>query len=110
VVGEPTVQGVTEERKNVWFASFAQEYEVTKRTKLLSEIYLETADEPGTPNRLAADVGLEYKIREDLKVHGTIGKSLRERNQGGPDLRVYIGFEWDFDAPWKSKTDEAGKR
>lgn len=105
-IGEPRVNGVTEKRKNVWFASFAQEYEVTKRTKLLSEIYFETSDEPGRPNRLAADVGFEQKIREDFKIIGSIGKSLREGNQGGPELRVYVGLEWDFAAPWKSRTGE----
>ena len=110
IIGEPHIDGVTEKRKNVWFASFAQEYEVTKKTKLLSEIYFKTSDEPGKPNRLAADIGFEHKIREDFKLIGSIGKSLREGNQGGPELRVYIGFEWDFAAPWKSKKEETGKK
>jgi hypothetical protein len=30
-----------------------------------------------------------------------VGKSLREGNRGGPDLRAYAGFKWEFDAPWK---------
>ena len=88
-------------RRNVVFASFAQEYEVAKKTKLLSEIYWENSDLPGEPSRLAAGVGMEQKLRDNFKVHGTIGKSLRDGNRGGPSLRVYVGFEWDFDAPWK---------
>ena len=106
VIGEPLVDGVREKRKNVWFASFAQEYEITKKAKLLSEVYFETSDEPGRPNRLAANVGFEQKIREDFKLIGSIGKSLREANQGGPELRFYVGFEWDFAAPWKRETKE----
>jgi hypothetical protein len=110
IIGEPHLNGVTEKRKNVWFASFAQEYEITKKTKLLSELYFETSDEPGKSNRLAADVGFEHKVREDFKLIGSIGKSLREGNKGGPELRVYVGFEWDFAAPWKSKTDVTGNK
>jgi hypothetical protein len=109
VIGEPEVNGISEKRKNVWFTSFAQEYELTSKLKWLSEIYLETADEPSTPNRLAADAGFEYKIREEFKVHGTIGKSIRQGSQGGPDLRFYVGFEWDFDAPWKHETKDKEK-
>jgi hypothetical protein len=110
IIGEPEVNGVSEKRKNVWFTSFAQEYELTTKLKWLSEIYLETADEPGTSNRLAADAGFEYKIREDFKVHGTIGRSLRRGSEGGPDLRFYVGFEWDFDAPWKSREEKIEKK
>jgi hypothetical protein len=109
VIGEPEVDGVRQKRRNVWFASFAQEYELTEKLKWLSEIYLETPEEPGVPNRLAADAGLEYKVREDFKIHGTIGRSLREGDEGGPKLRFYVGFEWDFDAPWKHQEKEKQK-
>ena len=101
IVGEPRVDGITEARKNVWFVSTAQQWQVTSKTKLLSEIYLETSDEPGQPNRFAADVGFEHKLRDNLQVHATVGRSLREGARGGPDLRVYVGFVWEFDAPWK---------
>ena len=102
VVGEPRIGGIREPRRNVWFVSSAQEYQITPRTKLLDEVYLETGDRPGTASRFAADVGFEHKLRENFKVHATVGKSLRGDNRGGPGLRVYAGFEWDFDAPWKT--------
>jgi hypothetical protein len=109
IVGGPEVNGLREKRRNVWFTSFAQEIELTEKLRWLSEIYFETADEPGIANRLAADAGFEYKIREDFKVHGTIGRSLREDHEGGPKLRFYVGFEWDFDAPWKHEKKERPK-
>lgn len=101
IVGEPRVGGITEARKNVWFVSTAQFFELTPKTKLLSEIYLETSEEPGEPNRFAAGVGFEHKLRDNFKVHAMVGRSLREDSRGGPDLRVYVGFVWEFDAPWK---------
>jgi len=101
IIGEPVVDGIKEARKNVWFASLAQEYEVTDKTKLLAEIYFETSDEPGHANRLAFDVGFDHKIRENFTLLASIGSSLREAASGGPDLRVYVGIEWDFAAPWK---------
>ncbi len=101
IVGEPRVDGITQPRRNVWFVSTAQKWQVTPKTNLLSEIYLETADEPAQPNRFAANVGFEHKLRDNFKVHGTVGKSLRADARGGPDVRVYVGFVWEFDAPWK---------
>jgi hypothetical protein len=101
IVGEPTSGGVTQPRKNVWFASFAPQYKVSDKTKLLAEIYLETSDEPGQPNRFAADVGFEQEIAHNLTFQAAVGRSLREGARGGPDLRVYVGLHWVFDAPWK---------
>jgi hypothetical protein len=103
IIGEPHVNGVVEPRKNVWFVSSAQECKISEKTRLLSEIYLETAEEPGKPNRFAADVGFEQVFSEKFKVHGAVGRSLRE---GPSDLRIYVGFEWDFDAPWKREVKE----
>ena len=98
---DPEFGGVETTKDNVWFLSFAQEYQVGENTKLLSEIYWVTREEPGEPNRLAANIGFKHKLFKDLTVHGSIGKSLREANRGGPDLRAYFGFKYEFDAPWK---------
>src|SRR5688572_247879 len=101
-LSDPEFGGVETTKDNVWLLTFAQEYQVAKRTKLLSEIYYVTRDEPGAPNRLAANVGFKHRLFKDFTVHGSIGKSLREANRGGPDLRAYVGFKWEFDAPWRS--------
>lgn len=98
IVGQPD-SGSTAE--NVWFASLAQMYQVGKKTKLLSEVYMESRDEAGQPNRFAANVGFEREITPNLTFQAAIGKSLREASLGGPDLRVYVGLHWVFDAPWK---------
>ena len=98
---DPEFGGVETTKDNVWFLSFAQEYEVAENTRVLSEIYWVTREEPGEPNRLAANVGFKQKLFKDFTVHGSIGKSLREGNRGGPDIRAYLGFKYEFDAPWK---------
>ena len=73
---------------------------MARRTKLLSEIYYVTRDEPGNPNRLAANIGFKQKILNELAFHGSIGKSIREANRSGPDVCAYVGFKWELDAPW----------
>jgi outer membrane putative beta-barrel porin/alpha-amylase len=98
---DPEFGGVETTKDNVWFLSFAQEYQVTKNTTFLSEIYWVTREEPGEPNRLAANLGFKHKLFKDFTVHGSIGKSLRDANRGGPDLRAYFGFKYEFNAPWK---------
>lgn len=95
-VGEPEVNGVRIEKRDVWFAAFAQEYELSGKTSLLSEVYWKTNDEPRGPFRLAADVGFKRRISDNLWGHGAIGKSLREGNTGGPGLRVYLGVKYEF--------------
>lgn len=100
IVEEPSIGGVREERRNTWRASFAQEWEVTKRTKLLSEIYGKTSDEPGGADRLAAQIGFKHKLSCRLRAHGAVGTSLRDHAKGGPDLRAYLGMRLDFEAPW----------
>lgn len=85
--------------ENVWFLSFAQFYELAKRTSLLSEVYFETSEESRTSERLAANIGVEHELADHFKIHAAIGTSLRGHQQGGPDLRAYIGFKWEFDAP-----------
>lgn len=98
---DPEFGGVKSTKDNVWFLSFAQEYALCEGTKILSEIYWITREEPGEPNRLAANIGFRQNVFKDFSLHGSIGKSLREGNRGGPDLRAYVGFKYEFDAPWK---------
>ncbi len=63
---------------------------------LLSEIYWRNSAEPREPNCFAGDVGFKYHLIEHLDLHAAIGKSLRDANRGGPDLRVYAGIKLDF--------------
>ncbi len=105
IITEPTVGGVQESRDNVWLLSTAQEYELAKRFRLLSEMYWFSREEPGGLNTLAGQIGCEYHLRDGLNVHGAVGKSLREGNRGGPDLRAYLGVKWEFGAPWKTRKE-----
>jgi hypothetical protein len=100
---DPEFGGVTTEKDNVWLATVAQEYQVFKRTKLLSEIYFVSREEHGDHNRLAANIGFKHKILDNLSVHASVGKSIRDENRGGPDLRAYAGLKWEFGAPWRSR-------
>lgn len=95
-VGEPNVDGIRQKRDNVLFTAFAQEFEIDSKTKILSEIYWRNSDEPGDPDRFAFDVGFKYRLFPDLALHAAVGKSLREDNSGGPDLRVYAGMKIEF--------------
>jgi hypothetical protein len=102
-VTDPEFGGVTTSAENVWLLTFGQEYQVAKPTKLLSEIYFVSRGESGEPNRLAVNIGFKHKLRDGLTVHAAVGKSIREGNRGGPDLRVYAGLKWEFGAPWRSR-------
>jgi hypothetical protein len=105
LVPDAEISGINQPREDVWRASFAQEWQVAKRTKLLSEIYWRTSDEPGGDDRFAWNAGFKHKLRDNLSVHAAIGESLRDGNRGGPDLRVYAGIKWEFDAPWKKRNE-----
>lgn len=100
-VTNPEFGGVTTSTENVWLLTFGQEYQVAKRTKLLSELYFVSREEPGEPNRLAANIGFKYKLLDNLSVHAAVGKSIRKSNRGGPDVRIYVGSKWEFDLPWR---------
>jgi len=102
-VTDPEFGGVRQSTENVWLAACGQEWQVARRTKLLSELYFVSREEPGGPNRLAANLGFKHKLLDNLTVHAAVGKSVREGNRGGPDLRVYAGLKWEFDAPWKKR-------
>jgi hypothetical protein len=101
-LGTPRFNDGSVRRDRVWFASYSQGYQVTRKTKLLSEVYLETGEESGQPNRFAANVGFEQELTHDLIFQAAVARSLREDQRGGPDVRVYVGLHWTFDAPWKS--------
>lgn len=94
----PSLDGISTRQRNVWFASFAQEHHIAKRTILLLEIYWLNSADVGEPNRLAANIGFKQKITPQLTLHGSIGKSLRESNRGGPALRFHLGIKYEFDA------------
>lgn len=95
-VGEPVIDGLRQERRDVWFLAFAQEFKITEKTRLLSEIYWNGSDTPGEPSRFAGDVGFRYDLLEWLQLHGAAGKSLRDGNLGGPRLRLYAGLKLEF--------------
>lgn len=105
LVPDAEINGARSARQDVWRASFAQEWQVAKQTKLLSEIYWRTSDEPGEPDRLAWNAGFKHKLLANLTLHAAVGESLRASNIGGPDLRVYAGLKWEFDAPWKKRKE-----
>jgi hypothetical protein len=98
IIGQPKSG---ERVRNVWFASFVQKYQVTEKTTVLGEVYFNTSEDSGQPNQLAANIGFERELAHDFTFQAAIGKSLREGGRGGPDLRVYVGIHWGFDAPWK---------
>lgn len=97
-VGAPRVDGVVQEKRDIWFGAFAQQYDVTKRAALLTELYWRNSDTPGEANRLASDVGFKFNATPHLQLHGSAGKSIREGNLGGPHLRVYAGLKLEFAA------------
>lgn len=100
-VTDPEFGGVRQSAENVWLVTFGQEWQVAKRTKLLSEIYFVSREEPGEPNRLAVNLGFKHQLRDNFTVHAAVGKSVREGNRGGPDVRVYVGVKYEFGAPWR---------
>jgi len=100
VVPDVTVGGVHGDRRNVWSANFAQEWQIAKKTTLLSEVYWNTSDTHGEPQTLAWNAGVRHQFQENLSLHAAVGRALHEHESGGPDLRVYLGVQWKFDAPW----------
>lgn len=108
-VGNPEIDGVTGRRYNQWFAGFAQQYQISKKFDILTEIYCQRAEEPGLSNQFAAGIGFEWEFAHGLALQGEIGRSLREGSRGGPDLRAYVGLHWTFDAPWKKDDKDKSK-
>jgi hypothetical protein len=89
------------QRDGVWFVSLAQSYQVTAKTLLFTEFYAEANEEQGAPYRLAATFGFDQEIVKDFSMQASVGRTLRDTREGGPDLRVYVGFHWIFGAPWQ---------
>ncbi len=84
------------DQRDVVFLAFAQEYRVSAKLAMLSEIYWRNSAESGEPNQFAGDVGFKYHLVKHVDVHATVGKSLRDGNRGGPALRVYTGIKLEF--------------
>jgi len=101
LIGNVGYSLLNDPQRNAWFASTAQEYELNETTRLLSEVYFQTSTEPILSNIVAGDIGIVHNFTEKFNVHAAVGTSLREDRRSGTNLRVYVGFEWDFDAPWK---------
>jgi|GEM_PF-2104546 len=97
VVPDVEVGGVRETRRGVWLMNFEQQWRVASGTKLLSEVNWKTSDTPCEPYRLAWNAGFRHKLRDGLFVHGAGGSSFRDNQEGGPELRLYLGLEYDFD-------------
>ena len=95
-VGTPVLDGVRQERRDVWFLAFGQEYRVAEKTKLVSEVYWSNSDIPGEAASFAGDVGFKQELRLGLQVQAAIGKSLRNGNLTEPQLRVYVGLKLAF--------------
>jgi hypothetical protein len=86
------------------------QWQAARKTKLSSEINWKTSDTAGEPYRLAWNAGFEQKLRDGLFLHDAVGNSLRGHNRGGPDLRVYLGLEYDFDSATKNDSCQSFKR
>jgi hypothetical protein len=93
LVGEPKVAGVALSRRNTGFLGVGGEGELGRGFSALADLYWRSADVPGEPARVAADLGLKVRLRDHLAVHGAIGTSLRSDALGGPQLRVYVGLK-----------------
>ena len=83
-------------RDNTWFLALVWDHPVFERSRLLTEVYWKTADEPGAPNRLAATIGTKIRFRDRQQLHFSVGRSLQSGAEGGPDLRLYAGWRRDF--------------
>lgn len=95
-VGTPVLDGVRQERRDVWFLAFGQEYRVAEKTKLVSEVYWRNSDIPGEAASFAGDVGFKQELRSGLQIQAAIGKSLRTGNVGAPKMRIYVGLKVAF--------------
>jgi hypothetical protein len=96
LVPDVSINGIRWSRRNLWRASVADEWSLTERTKALAEVYWRGSDEHGGEQRLGWNVGFKHKLRDDYSVHAAVGGSLRKGRIGGPNLRVYFGFKYEF--------------
>ncbi|MBI4161477.1 MAG: transporter [Acidobacteria bacterium] len=91
-IGEPEGKRLDD----TWFYSAVWDRALQRRIRLLTEVYGKTSDDPDGPDRLAATVGVKWKIPARQQFHFSVGRSLRTDAEGGPRLRVYTGWRWDF--------------
>ncbi|MBI3553369.1 MAG: transporter [Elusimicrobia bacterium] len=95
-VGQPVVNGRRQLRHNIRLVSVAQETLVAKNLRFITEMIWNNSDIPGEPHRLAANSGVRYALTRNIELHGTIGRSLRDANAGGPTYRAYAGVKFEF--------------
>jgi hypothetical protein len=95
-VNEPMQDGVAQTRRNFGFAAIGLEIAVSEAFHPLAEVYWRSADTPGEPARVSADLGFKYALVRHLSIHASVGTSLRAESLGGPQIRVYAGLKWDF--------------
>lgn len=86
----------SERRENVWFYSGVWDHPMKPTLRLLTEIYHKTSPNPGGPTSLAATIGIKWLVWPAQQFHLSLGRSLREHAEGGPALRLYVGWRWDF--------------
>jgi Putative MetA-pathway of phenol degradation len=84
------------DQRDVVFLAFAQEYRVSAKLVLLSELYWRSSAGSDEPNRFAGDVGFKYPLVKHLDVHAAVGKSLRSADRGGPARRIYAGIKLEI--------------
>jgi hypothetical protein len=99
-VSDVRMDGDAFSRSDAWRASFAQEWELSRKLKILGEVYSRESTEPGAPARTGWNIGVKQRLRENLSWHAAYGGSLRRENRGGLDLRIYAGLKIEFSAPW----------
>lgn len=85
-----------ERRENTWFYSGVWDHPLRPKLRVLTEVYGKTSPNPGGPTRLAATIGMKWLVWSQQQFHFSLGRSLREHSEGGPDLRLYLGWRWDF--------------
>lgn len=85
-----------ERRENTWFYSGVWDHPLRPKLRLLTEVYGKTSPDPSSPTRLAATIGVKWLVWSAQQFHFSLGRSLREHTEGGPNLRLYVGWRWDF--------------
>lgn len=95
-VGRPEVGGIKQERRNVWFASLAEDVSLSKVMGLLAEIVFEMPSVPGDSNQVSANTGFRWNVSKEVEIVSTFGRSLRSGDKGGPHLRAYTGVVMRF--------------
>ncbi len=106
-VGDVVFAGATQRRSDVLFASLAHETRLAKKWAVLSELLYANSPLPGQPNQLSASLGFKFFYHQGREsIFGSVAKSLREGNVGGPRVRFYWGLRFIFGGePQKDRID-----